>query len=138
MPETFSEKQLPDPTYIDLETALRSINPDDADLCWEVNEDDIRAPDSPDQLFSEGILEKCLLQAGMESEQRREKEEWGIQEVFDQVTDNTQKKAKLPPSGLTYKPLTADEMVAASEGLEPILYTGAGKCQVFYNAHKTS
>lgn len=139
MPETLAEKQIP-PTCIDLETALRSIHPDDADLCWEVNEDDIRTCDSPDKVFSEIVLEKCLLQAEKENEQKREQEERGKQEALkkqlEKDKENTRKNTKLPPSGLTYKPLTADEMTAASEGLEPILYTGVGRSQVYYNAHQ--
>ncbi|KAF8427719.1 hypothetical protein EV426DRAFT_571743 [Tirmania nivea] len=137
MQETSSEKSL-HPTCIDLETALRSINPDDADLCWEVNEDDIRINDSPDQVFNEKVLETCLLQAEEESEQKRKEEERGKEEALEeqQGQSNTRKDTKLPPSGLTYQPLTADEMTAASEGLDPILYTGAEKSQVYYNAHQ--
>ena len=134
MPESLSEKTLYQ-TCIDLETALRTINPDDADLCWEVNENDIRTCNSPDQVFSERVLEKCLLQAEIEDEQKRKQEELGEQGVLEKQPEKDNPWGSAA-SGLMYKPLTADEMTVASEGLEPILYTGASRTQVYYNAHK--
>ncbi|RPB23417.1 hypothetical protein L211DRAFT_849690 [Terfezia boudieri ATCC MYA-4762] len=129
-----SEKQ-PPPNCIDLETALKSTNLDDADLCWEINEDDIRTSDTPDQVFSERVLERCLLQAEMESQQKREKEERDEREK-QEMLEKQRNDTAMPPSGLSYTPLTAEELAAASEGLEPIIHIGLDKSRVYYNAHQ--
>ncbi|KAF8446902.1 hypothetical protein BGX38DRAFT_1191831 [Terfezia claveryi] len=129
-----SGKQQP-PACIDLEKALKCTNPNDADLCWEVNEDDIRTSDTPDQVFNEKVLERCLLQAEMESQQKREKEEREEREK-QEMLEKQRSDTELPLSGLSYTPLTADELAAASEGLEPIIHIGLDKSRVYYNAHQ--
>jgi len=124
-------------TYIDLETALGPTNPDDAGLGWEVNEEDIRTHDSPEQVFSERVLEKCLLQVEKETEEKERKQaDRGKQKQREGEPVDARNNTKPQRSPLSYEPLTADEIIEASEGLEPIIYTGERKSQVYYNAHQ--